>query len=570
MPVLCVPPLEARPWPTLGPVLAHFLEARAIYGPGDLRGEPYVVDDETRALLFRSYELYPRAHKLAGRRRFKRVGWSLRKGLAKTEKAALIAYAELHPEAPVRFAGWAKGGEESSTGYVYRRGEPMGRPVSDPYIPLVAYTEEQTEELAYGALYVIVTEGPDADLFDAGLDRIVRYAGDGKATALAAAPDSRDGARTTFQHFDETHRLTSPRLLEAHGTMLGNIPKRPLADPWTLETTTAFAPGEGSIAEKTHEYATAVADGRIKDSRLFYFHREASDSHDLATEAGVRAAVLEASGPYDELTDVESILDVWRDPNTDRSYFERVWTNRPRRAADQAFDAERWKTLRVKRKADRRPPAHGTLIVVGFDGARFHDSTALVGTDVATGVQWPIRVWEQPLGPAGEGWGVPTDEVDEAVDSTFELYNVWRMYADPPYWESFVSEWQGRHGDKRVVEWWTNRLRPMSYAVRAYRHAMTGGEVTHLGDWEDTGDDVLSRHIGNARRKLLNYRDDEGNPLFVIRKERHDSPLKIDAASAGVLSWEARRDAIAAGALEQAEEPEYAELYYGGARRPRR
>jgi hypothetical protein len=39
---------------------------------------------------------------------------------------------------------------------------------------MVAYTEEQTEDLAYAALYVMCSEGPDADLFDIGLDRILR------------------------------------------------------------------------------------------------------------------------------------------------------------------------------------------------------------------------------------------------------------------------------------------------------------------------------------------------------------------------------------------------------------
>jgi hypothetical protein len=42
-------------------------------------------------------------------------------------------------------------------------------------------------------------------------------------------------------------------------------------------------------------------------------------------------------------------------------------------------------------------------------------------------------------------------------------------------------------------------------------------------------------------------RDDEGKPMWTIQKDRHDSPRKIDVAMAGCLSWEARRDAIAAG-----------------------
>jgi phage terminase large subunit-like protein len=135
----------------------------------------------------------------------------------------------------------------------------------------VAYTEEQSEDLAYGALRVILELSDVAEDFDIGLERILRKGGDGKAVALATAPDARDGARTTFQHFDETHRFTLPRLVQAHRAMLANIPKRRLADAWSLETTTAPEPGTGSVAEATMNYAKAVAVGTITDSRLFFY-----------------------------------------------------------------------------------------------------------------------------------------------------------------------------------------------------------------------------------------------------------------------------------------------------------
>jgi hypothetical protein len=139
----------------------------------------------------------------------------LRKGTAKTEFAAWIAACELHPEGPVRCTGFTK------------KGEPIGGPVSDPYIPLVAYTEEQSEDLAFGALRIILELSTLKDDFIIGLERIERKKGDGKAVPLASAPDARDGARTTFQHFDETHRFTLPRLVRAHQTMLANIPEAP-------------------------------------------------------------------------------------------------------------------------------------------------------------------------------------------------------------------------------------------------------------------------------------------------------------------------------------------------------
>src|SRR5690606_12616509 len=313
-------------WPTLGPQVCDWIETFLIHGPGDLRGQPARLDDEKRALIYRMYEVYPQGHPKAGRRRFRRAAISLRKGSAKTELAAWIAAAELHPEAPVRCDGFDA------------YGQPVGVGVKDPYIPLVAYTEEQSEDLCYGTLYVVLSEGPLADDFDIGLERIMRKNGDGKAVALAGAPDARDGARTTFQVFDETHRFTIPRLKKAHRTMLANLPKRRLAEPWSLEVTTAPAPGEGSVAEETMEYAKAVAEGRVKDSRLFFFHRQAADHHDLPTPEGIRAAVIEASGPVAEWSDIDGIVEQWMDPTADRAYLERVWLNRPVQASERAFD----------------------------------------------------------------------------------------------------------------------------------------------------------------------------------------------------------------------------------------
>jgi hypothetical protein len=39
--------------------------------------------------------------------------------------------------------------------------------------------------------------------------------------------------------------------------------------------------------------------------------------------------------------------------------------------------------------------------------------------------------------------------------------------------------------------------------------------------------------------------------MWLIAKDRPDSPRKIDLAMAGCLSWEARGDAVAAGALRK-------------------
>lgn len=510
-------------YPSLGKQVCAWIEETLVHGPGDLRGMPVKLDDEKRALIYRMYEVFPKDHPQVGRRRFKRVAISLRKGSAKTELAALIAAVELHPDGPVRCDGFDA------------KGEPVGVGVVDPYIPLVAYTEEQSDELAYGALYNILMYSQVAEDFDIGKERIMRIGGDGKAVSLSSSPDARDGSRTTFEVFDETHRWTNPRLKAAHRTMLANIPKRFKSDAWSLEVTTAYSPGEGSVAEDTMDYARQVAEGAIKDSRLFFFHRQASDGHDLETAEGIRAAVIEASGPVAEWSDIDGICEQWRDPTSDKTYLERVWLNRPVRSSERAFDFELWQS---QAKPDFKP-AKGDTITLGFDGARWRDAVGLVGTHLETGFQFLLGLWEKP--PKVDEWEAPEKEIDKTVDEAFSTWNVWRMYCDPPYWETQVAIWAGRYGETRVIAWYTDRRKQMAYAIKAFETAIKAGEISHDGNKD------YARHIGNAVRRILNMVDDNGTPLWLIYKERADSPFKIDAAVAGILSWKARCDALALG-----------------------
>lgn len=535
-------PTDAEFWPSLGGQVCDFIERNMVHGPGDLLGEPVRLDGEKRGLVYRFYEVYRQGHRQAGRRRFKRCGISLRKGSAKTELAAWIVICELHPDAPVRTSGWTE------------HGDPIGGPVNDPYIPLVAFSEEQSEDLCFKAVYKILENCGLRDDFDLGLERINRKRGSGMALALAAAPNARDGARTTFQHFDETHRMTLKRLTDAHETMLQNIPKRPIADGWTLETTTAPEPGAGSIAESTMEYARAIADGHVSDPRLFFFHREAAEGHDLTSDEGLLAAINEAAGPLAAWSDNDSIMEAFRKPSADTAYLERVWLNRLVKGATQAFSVEAWKPLARKES----PVKPGDLITLGFDGAQFHDSTGLVATHIESGYQWVAGLWECP--PGKKNWQVPADEVDRTVRALFEQYDVWRLYADPPYWQSWIATWAGDPdmGSDRVVEWWSNRRKPMTAALENFTTALKDGSLTH------DGSKAYERHIGNSRKKELPQRDEEGKALWLIQKERPDSPNKIDLAMAGVLSWEARTDAIAAGVL--AREPSYQMMVLWGSR----
>lgn len=285
------------------------------------------------------------------------------------------------------------------------------------------------------------------------------------------------------------------------------------------------------------DYARRLADEKdASSSRLFFFHREANERHDLSTQRGLRQAIVEASGPYiAKWTDVDRIARLFRADDADQAYLERVWLNRCVQATAKAFDVAQWKSL--ARIGYTVPPQ--SAIAIGFDGSRYDDATGLVGTELETGHQFVLGVWEKP--DTVQEWEVAISEVDGAVADAFARWNVVRMYCDPPKWEGWVAIWAGRYGEKKVVEWWTNRRKPMAYAIRSYRTAMQAGELSQ------DGDAAFARHIGNACRLNTGLVDEEEKPLWILRKERPDSPHKIDLAMAGVLSWEARNDAVTAG-----------------------
>lgn len=546
MTTLCIPELtEQDEWfPSLGPQVCDFVEENGVFGPGDLVDQPYRLTPTWRALIERMYQVYPlgardlQGNDISGRRRFKRVSISMAKGLIKTESASVITMCELHPDAPVRTVDWGSRGD---------RNQPVGSGVTDPYIPMVAYTVEQTEELAYGALYHMVQSEncPIAGDFDVTLERIMRRDGHGKAVPLASAPDARDGARTTFQVFDETHRFVLPRLKEAYRTMQANIPKRYAADAWTLEVTTAYQPGEASIGEETMDYARSVAEGKVEARSFFFYHRQASEKHDLTQPEGLRAAVLEASGPDGTFRDIEHIINQWEDPRFDRQYGRRVWLNIPTQESGRAFDAEKWAEL----GRPEQTILAGRAVTLGFDGSRSEDATSIVVTDIITGFQLLHFNEEKPLGPEGDNWSVSTEDVDAAMKAAFERWDVKRLYADPWGWGSEIAQWARRWGtgkDGRVYEWDTRSWAKTAAMVKNYSDAIVTsngneGELTH------DGSKPFTSAVGNAIKRKLTLKDSNNVPMWVIQKERADSPMKIDAAMAGALSWEARMDAIAAG-----------------------
>lgn len=519
--------------------MIDWIEHYLVHGPGDVQGQPIDFDDEFAGFVVRCYELRP-----DGRRRKRRAFLSRAKGRAKSELAGMLSCAEAL--APVRFDHWAVKDEESDWGYIYEKGEPVGRPVTAPEILCIA-TEEGQADNTYGNVNFMLEHLAEhhASYFpgiDPGMTRCF-VGGGGEITPVTAKARSKDGGKSTFVVFDETHLYETAELKSLHATVRRNLGKRKLAEPWSLETSTMYRPGRNSAAEATHKYAQMIEKGKRRDGGLLFDHRQAPLDFDWDSDDELRKALHEAYGPASEWMDFDRIIEEIRDPQADEADSRRYWLNQVVQATEQAFDPVRWAQL-----ADTSIVVPDKeLIVLGFKGARFREATALIATHVESGHQWPIEIWERPEGLDPEQQYPSNETVMNAAARTFETWEVWRLYAEPTGWETVINEMAGKFGDKRVIErWWNGGYRRRAgRACRDYATAQKAGDMSH------DGSSVFAQHIANARRQETDMRDeDDMAPLWLIQREDAGAGKSIAAAYAGVLSWEARGDALAAGATK--------------------
>lgn len=507
---------------SLGYEVLDWIETYCCHGPGDVQGQPLEYDDEIRDFVIACYRLDP----VSGRRLYREVILSRPKGRAKSEIAGMIVVAEAL--GPVRFDGWGSDGQ------------PVGKPVVSPLIKCLATEESQAGNTFENAAFVAGQWGPDEhpDVYG-GIGGVRRYQSatalylprGGEIRAATSGSASKDGGKETFVVPDESHLYVLPELRGMYATVMRNLPKRYLADPWALQTTTAYRPGEQSIAEQK---LTAWRKGEL-DSSVHVDHREAKGrvditdtDHTLKQLRAVYGAAMAVPGGWMR---AEDIIKVMRDPTQcpDEATAARYYLNRPMSTIDAwiAKDvAERQVKLGVVVDA-------GEHITLGFDGSLNDDTTVLRGCRMSDGFRFRIGAWPKPEGAAGIGWEVPRSDVLATVREAFARYDVVRGYFDPHEWRSDIDALAEEFGE-RVMSWETRRDLAMGAALDRLHTDLVNG-VT----WHD--DDPLAlEHYGNAyvRRK---------GSARLVRKEYPNSPRKIDTVVGDSLAYEARADALADG-----------------------
>lgn len=489
---------------TLGWEAIHWIETYLVHGPGDVQGDPIVLDDEQARFILRAYELD--AH---GRRRVRRAFFSRPKGRAKSELAGMLVCFEAL--GPARFSHW---GDD---------GEPVGKPVTYPFIRCLATEESQagnTYDNVRFMLNHIKDQFPDVyPGIDVGLTR-TNLPGGGEIVPSTAASASKDGGKETFAVADETHLYNSPELRRMHETVRRNMAKRKAAEPWMLDTSTMYSIGEDSIAEATHKLFQAIREGRASDPGLLFDHRQAPEV-DLSNAEELRKALIYVYGPASEWMPLDTIIAECQDPMTRPSDAKRYFLNQPSTDSDRWMDAKAWHAAAAPERL-----AIGTTVTLGFDGSRIDDSTALVATRVSDGKVFEVALWERPPGELGNEWSVPRVEVDDVVQQSFGSFDVRFLYADPSGWQSYLDKWAALFPNRIVEVFPSSQQKLMKLALDRFLADTVDGVLRH------DGSSGLTRHVLNA----VPSRNGQ------IKKPRQVD--KIDAAVAAVLSYLARAEAL--------------------------
>ncbi|MFF1499747.1 hypothetical protein ACFVZR_07685 [Streptomyces sp. NPDC058316] len=449
---------------------------------------------------------------------------------------------------PVLFLGWADGGEvydcrDYGCGcgwlYEYEPGDPMGRPWPTPLIQIAANSEDQTANV-YSALQPMIELGPLAELIPDTGDTRINLPGGGRIDPVTSRARTRLGQRVTFVVQDETGLWT----VASGMVQVAETQRRGLAGMGgrSIETTNAWDPSEDSVAQRTAEARVKdiYRDHKLADPRLQYTLK--------SDRRKIHRAVYGDSAGRGGWVDLDAIEGEAAELiEKDIAQAERFFGNRITAGVGTWLERPIWDLRAAPRDVGNKP-----RVVLGFDGSDVDDWTGF-RAETLDGYQFTPTygpdnrptIWN----PAEWEGQVPRLEVEAAMDELMTRYEVLRVYADPPYWETEIDTWADRYGEQRVVRWYSNRVVQMHAACERLLTDVTKKDSTFRHD----GCEVTGAHVANARKAART------SNRYVLRKA--SVAQKIDLAVVSVLAHEAAGDAIKAG-LAQVKKPSY--VYTGG------
>lgn len=517
---------EGTPELTLGWEAIRFATRYFLHPNGPRAGLPWKFVDSQLKFLLHWYAVDEE-----GRWLYHHGVRRLSKGSGKSPFAAVMALTEFC--GPVRIKDFDP----------RRPGGVVGQPVDMPLVQIAATAESQTANTMRMVRALANKDSLLTQAFSLDVGKTKYYKSpEGTLEIITSSSGAAEGAESSFIVADETeHWIPGNGGPELASTLSDNLAK---SGSRMLETSNAWRPGRGSVAEDTYNAWLAQEEGRTKNtSLLLYDARIAPPGTNLADETSLTKAL---EWVYDDchwaIAQIPAMkARIW-DRRTKVDDAKRKYLNWPTAAEDAWVREQDWLPL-----AEPREVKQDEEIVMFFDGSKSRDATALVGCAVSDGYTFLLGAWEP--NPTDDTDVVPVGDVDAKVHQAFGKYKVLAFFADVKEWEGFTKvTWPAEFADKLIIMATPGTKEPQSIAwdMRTRTQEFTlAAELTQTEIWErgfrHDGNAVLTRHVINARVRETRWGQSIG-------KESPNSPYKIDAAVCLIGAQMVRRVLLASDA----------------------
>lgn len=338
--------------------------------------------------------------------------------------------------------------------------------------------------------------------------------------ALSSEAFTKEGLNPSCVLFDELHAQPNDELYDVMSNAFGAR-----VDPLMVMITTAGVKtynvsGEPTICYRLAQYGADVARGVADDDSFFFAWWGAEDGDDPASPA----TWAKANPGYGDLLDAEDFEATYKQAiakgtlNDFKTKRLNMWVD-----SSQAWLPDGWwDKCATLTDDDWVVPAKG--VVLGFDGSRSGDNTALVAVTIEHEPKIKVLgLWERPADRALD-WTVPRGEVKDVIRKACADMNVVEVAYDEYLWQDAFDELSEEikraDGEEMFVAYPQTPAR-MGPATQRFYELVQNKKIRH------NGDPRLSRHLGNAQIKT----DERGARLV---KDARNSARKIDLAIAAV------------------------------------
>ena len=321
----------------------------------------------------------------------------------------------------------------------------VGQRPDEPWVQVAGVSRESTKSTM--KIFPGLFTKRCVDEYKLIIGRVLIHAEGGRSRieAVTSSAAALEGGRPSFLLMGETHRWdTSNGGHEMAQTGRANAGK---VDARSLAITNAPQMGRGSVGETDREAYEDILAGRSADIGYFYDSLEAPADAPLTPEAiPVILAIVRGDSIW---LNIKRTMQEILNPAFPAARSRRFYYNQLVATSDVLVTDPEWEGCRV----EPDPLKPGDEIVLGLDGGKTDDATALIAIRLRDKYIQPLGVWEPSQ---NENDDLPTETDYELVSGhiaqAFSLYKVRAFFSDVHPIENYVNRWSDEYREELLIK----------------------------------------------------------------------------------------------------------------------